>query len=97
MTHDVTYVYTTSTISQALEIMKNHKIGGLPVVDLDKRVRAILSRGGLPDSLIQEHYQTMKAYLEDLIGHPERISETHELEMTSRTVTIGFKPRENRS
>ncbi|MFB0503552.1 MAG: class I SAM-dependent methyltransferase [Candidatus Bathyarchaeia archaeon] len=62
-----------------------------------KRVRAILKRGGLPDSLIQEHYQTMKAYLEDLIGHPERISKTHELEMTSRTVTIGFKPRENRS
>jgi len=43
MTQDVIYVYTTSTISQALEIMKNHKIGGLPVVDMDKRVRAILT------------------------------------------------------
>jgi CBS domain-containing protein len=43
MTQDVTYVYTTSTISQALEIMKNHNIGGLPVVDTDKRVRAILT------------------------------------------------------
>jgi len=43
MTHDVTYVYTTSTISQAMEIMKNHKIGGLPVVDMDKRVKAILT------------------------------------------------------
>jgi len=43
MTHDVTYVYTTSTISQALEIMKNHRIGGLPVVDMDKRVQAILT------------------------------------------------------
>jgi len=43
MTQDVTYVYTTSTIGQALEIMKNHKIGGLPVVDMDKRVQAILT------------------------------------------------------
>jgi len=43
MTHDVIYVYTTSTVSQALEIMKNHKIGGLPVVDIDKRVKAILT------------------------------------------------------
>ncbi len=43
MTQDVVYVYTTSTISQALEIMKNHNIGGLPVVDTDKRVQAILT------------------------------------------------------
>ncbi len=43
MTHDVTYVYTTSTINQAMEIMKSHRIGGLPVVDMDKRVQAILT------------------------------------------------------
>ena len=43
MTHDVTYVYTTSTVGQALEIMKNRRIGGLPVVDQDKRVHAILT------------------------------------------------------
>ncbi len=43
MTKDVVYVYTTSRISQALELMKNHKIGGLPVVDMDKRVWAILT------------------------------------------------------
>jgi len=43
MTQDVTYVYTTSTIGQALDIMKNHKIGGLPVVNMDKRVQAILT------------------------------------------------------
>ncbi len=61
-----------------------------------KRVRTILKRGGLSESLIQEHYQTMKAYLEDLIGHPEQISKTHELETTSRVVTIGSKLRENR-
>jgi len=47
MTQDVVYVYTTSTISQALEIMKNHKIGGLPVVDEDKRVQAILTERDL--------------------------------------------------
>jgi len=43
MTQDVVYVYTTSKIGQALELMKNHKIGGLPVVDIDKRVQAILT------------------------------------------------------
>jgi len=43
MTQDVIYVYTTSRIGQALELMKNHKIGGLPVVDMDKRVLAILT------------------------------------------------------
>ncbi len=43
MTHDVLYVYTTTRINQALELMKRHKIGGLPVVDVDKRVLAILT------------------------------------------------------
>lgn len=43
MTQDVFYVYTTSTIAQAFAMMKNHKIGGLPVVDEDKRVHAILT------------------------------------------------------
>ncbi len=43
MTHDVFYVYTTTRINQALELMKRHKIGGLPVVDVDKRVLAILT------------------------------------------------------
>ena len=43
MTKDVVYAYTTSRISQALELMKNHKIGGLPIVDTDKRVWAILT------------------------------------------------------
>jgi len=43
MTQDVVTVYTTSRISQALELMKRHKIGGLPVIDDDKRVWAILT------------------------------------------------------
>lgn len=43
MTQDVVYVYTTTKIGQALEVMKKHKIGGLPVVDTDKRVWAILT------------------------------------------------------
>jgi len=43
MTQDVVYVYTTSKIYQALELMKKQKIGGLPVVDIDKRVWAILT------------------------------------------------------
>jgi len=43
MTYDVVSVYTTSTLHQALELMKRHKIGGLPVIDEDKRVLAILT------------------------------------------------------
>ncbi len=43
MTHDVVSVYTTTTINQALEIMKRHKIGGLPVVDEYKHLLAILT------------------------------------------------------
>ena len=56
-----------------------------------KRFRTILQRGGLSEALIQEYYQTLKAYLENLINHPEQISRTHELETTSRIVIIGFK------
>jgi len=43
MTYDVVSVYATSTLRQALELMKRHKIGGLPVTDEDKRVLAILT------------------------------------------------------
>lgn len=43
MTQDVVYVYTTSTVDQALEVMKNHKIGGLPVVDIHKHVQGIIT------------------------------------------------------
>ena len=59
-----------------------------------KRVKVILQRGGLPESFIQQYYQSRKAYLENLISHPEQISKTHELHTISRTVTIGLKPRE---
>jgi len=58
-----------------------------------KRFRTILQRGGLSDSLIQEHYQIMKAYLENLIEHPEQIAKTHEMQTACRTVTIGTKPK----
>jgi len=43
MTQDVVYVYADSTLSQGLELMKRHRIGGLPVVDTDKHVVAILT------------------------------------------------------
>ncbi len=52
----------------------------------------ILRRGGLSESVIQEYYRTKKAYLENLIRHPEQISKTYELHTTSRTVTVGLKP-----
>jgi len=61
-----------------------------------KHVKVILQRGGLSESLIQEYYQLEKAYLENLIRHPEQISKTHELHTLSRIVTIGFKPRKKR-
>jgi CBS domain-containing protein len=43
MTQDVVYAYTTSTLTQALELMKRHGIGGLPIVDELKHIMAILT------------------------------------------------------
>lgn len=56
-----------------------------------KRFRTFLRRGGLSDTLVQEYYQSMKAYLENLIENPQDISRTHELQTACRTVTIGAK------
>ena len=56
------------------------------------RVGAILRRGGLSEQLIREYYQAKKAYLSSLVMYPEQIPEMHELQTTSRVVTIGFKP-----
>jgi len=47
MTQDVVSIYMSGKISEALNLMKRHKIGGLPVVDDDKRVRAILTEKDL--------------------------------------------------
>lgn len=58
-----------------------------------KRYETILQRGGLSEALVIEYYQTLKAYLKNLIDHPEQIRKTHELATTSRMVTIGFKPK----
>lgn len=55
------------------------------------RVSEILRRGGLSESIINQYYYHRKNYLENLIKHPEQISKTHELQITSRTVTIGLK------
>jgi ubiquinone/menaquinone biosynthesis C-methylase UbiE len=57
-----------------------------------ERTRTILQRGGLSQSLIQEYYQARKTYLENLINNPEKIADTHELQIISRTLTIGLKP-----
>jgi len=43
MTQDVVSILTSAKIGDALELMKNHKLGGLPVVDEDKRVLAIVT------------------------------------------------------
>ena len=47
MTQDIVSVYTTTTVNQALEIMKRHEIGGLPVVDDHKHLLAILTEHDL--------------------------------------------------
>ena len=57
-----------------------------------ERVRTIVKRGRLLESLIQEYYEAKKAYLSNLVRHPEQIPKTHELQTTSRVVTVGFKP-----
>lgn len=43
MKQDAPTIYTTGKISEALDLMKKHKVGGLPVVDDDKRVLAIVT------------------------------------------------------
>jgi len=47
MTQDVVSIHTSGKISEALELMKRHKIGGLPVVDDEKRVWGILTEKDL--------------------------------------------------
>jgi CBS domain-containing protein len=47
MTQDVVSIHTSGKISEALDLMKRHKIGGLPVLDDDKRVWAILTEKDL--------------------------------------------------
>jgi CBS domain-containing protein len=47
MNQDVVSIHTSGKISQALELMKDHKIGGLPVVDDGKRVWGILTEHDL--------------------------------------------------
>jgi ubiquinone/menaquinone biosynthesis C-methylase UbiE len=55
------------------------------------RTKVILQRGGLEAHDIQAYFEAEKAYLHNLIQHPEQISKTHELQTYSRTITIGFK------
>jgi CBS domain-containing protein len=43
MTPEVVSVYTSAKISDAINIMVKHKVGGLPVVDEEKRVWAIIT------------------------------------------------------
>jgi CBS domain-containing protein len=43
MTQKVFYVKTTAKISEAIQLMKEKNVGGLPVVDEENRVRAIVT------------------------------------------------------
>jgi len=43
MQQDAPFIYVTGKIGEAFELMKKHNVGGLPVVDDDKRVLAIVT------------------------------------------------------
>jgi len=43
MQQDSPFIYATGKIGEAFELMKKHNVGGLPVVDNDKRVLAIVT------------------------------------------------------
>ncbi len=43
MTTDVVWIYTSAKISDALRLMKKHNVGGLPVLDLEKHIWAIVT------------------------------------------------------
>jgi len=47
MTQNVVSIHMSGKISEALELMKRHKIGGLPVVDDEKRVWGIITEKDL--------------------------------------------------
>jgi len=57
----------------------------------EKRDFVVLKRGGLSEQEIADYRQTFREYLEKLIKHPELISKTREMEITSRIVVVGFK------
>jgi len=59
-----------------------------------RRMRTILQQTDFSSSLMDKHHETKAEYLEYLVRHPERISRTHELQICSRTVTLGFKLEE---
>lgn len=59
MTQDVVSIHMSGKISEALDLMKRHKIGGLPVVDDDKHVWAILTEKDLI-SLFKERISGVK-------------------------------------
>jgi len=62
-----------------------------------RRFRMILQKGGFGESLLREYYDTRKTYLENLIENPELILKTHELQISHRLVTIGFRAPESES
>jgi ubiquinone/menaquinone biosynthesis C-methylase UbiE len=63
----------------------------------EERTRVVLKRGGMDDDTIEMVIRANSDYLRGLIDDPDRISETHELEVLGRIIIIGFKksPHEN--
>lgn len=51
MTYDVVSVPTSGRISDAIRLMKKHNVGGLPVVDEENRVQAIITERDIADML----------------------------------------------
>jgi ubiquinone/menaquinone biosynthesis C-methylase UbiE len=59
--------------------------------ETEKQDYVILKRGGLSKQEITRYRQKYRQYLEKLIKKPELISETHEMEITSRILILGLK------
>ena len=59
--------------------------------ETEKQDYVILKRGGLSEEEITKYRQKYRQYLEKMIENPELISETHEMEITSRILILGIK------
>jgi CBS domain-containing protein len=96
MTRDVITIHANSTVDEALRLMANHKVSGLPVVDTDGCLKGIITEsdlllkgqlamsvgGGTPNGLF--------APQEDGVAEAYRRSKAHLVEeaMTRRVLTF---------
>lgn len=58
----------------------------------EERTRVVLGRGGMDEEAVDEVIEASRGYLKGLIENPDRIHETHQMEVLGRLVIVGFKP-----